>query len=97
MRYVTPVYFQHVTAGAYNTDTGNYGEDKLREEKRYASVTDTGADTLTLVYGAIKQGSLTIRLQRPYKEPFNNIRVGEKIYRVDQERHQKAFVVSEVQ
>ena len=97
MRYETPIFFRCVKPGEYNANTGNYGDDIITEEKRYASVTDTGAQTLGLVYGTIKQGSLTIRLQRPYKEPFSDIRVGEKIYRVDFERHLKNFVVSEVQ
>ena len=97
MRYDKPIFFRSVEPGEYNANTGNYGDDIITEKKRYASVTDTGAKTLGLVYGTIKQGSLTIRLQRPYKEPFNNIRVGEKIYRVDFERHLKNFVVSEVQ
>lgn len=97
MRYDTPIFFRRIVPGEYNATTGNYGEDTTTEEKRYASVTDTGASVLNLVYGAIKQGCLTIRLQRPYFEPFDNIRIGEKIYNVDFARRGKSFVVSEVQ
>ena len=97
MRYDTPIFFQSVKPGEYDTETHNYGEDIITEEKRFASVTDTGSEQITLIYGKLKQGSLTIRLQRPYKEPFNKIRVGKKIYNVDFARHSKAFVVSEVQ
>lgn len=97
MRYDKPIFFQRITPGEYNAITGNYGEDTLVEEKRYASVTDTGTQMLIFVYGSIKQGSLTIRLQRPYTVPFDNIRVDDKVYRVDLERHQKNFIVSEVQ
>ena len=97
MRYDIPIFFQRIEPGEYDTTTGNYGEDKTNEVKRFASVTDTGADTIILVYGTLKQGSFTIRLQRPYKEPFNNIRIGEKVYRVDKARKAKSFVVSEVQ
>lgn len=97
MRYDKPIYFQHIRQGEYNADSGNYGEDNITEVKRYADVTDTGTETLKFVYGAIKQGSLTIRLQRPYKEAFDKIKVGEKTYSVDFERRKKCFVVSEVQ
>mgnify|MGYP000662402319 CR=1 FL=1 len=38
------------------------------KKKRHASVTDTGTDTMNLVYGAIKQGSKTVRLQMHYKK-----------------------------
>lgn len=99
MRFDTPVYFQRITSD-YDASTGNYGVSILAEEMRRASVTDSGAQTLMLVYGELKQGSLTIRLQRPYDKPFNRIRIGEKFYHVDMKRNlrmKQAFVVSEVQ
>lgn len=97
MRYCTPIYFQTVTQGAYNANTGDYSPDNVTEEKKYADVTSSGINTLKLLYGDIKQGSLVVRLQRPYKEPFDKIRIADKLYRVDFSRGQKVFVVSEVQ
>lgn len=97
MRYVTPIYFQRVTPGEYNAETGNYGDDIITEERRFASVMDSGTETLRLVYGTIKQGSKTILIQLPYTKPFDYIRIGEKRYSVDFARRQKAFVASEVQ
>lgn len=97
MRYDKPIFFQSTEPGAYDPLTGDYGDDTISEVKKYASVTDTGTETLRLVYGAIKQGSFTIRLQQPYKKPFDRIRIGEKLYQVDFARKSRAFVVSEVQ
>lgn len=97
MRYDKPIFFQHTEPGEYNPITGDYGDDTISEAKRYASVTDTGTEMLQLVYGAIKQGSFTIRLQQPYTKPFDQIRMGEKCYKVDFARKSKCFVVSEVQ
>ena len=97
MRYDKPIYFQSVQKGEYNSLTGNYGADKITEEKRYADITDTGAEQLTLIYGKITQESLTIRLQRPFKLAFDRIRIGEKFYNVDKARYRKTFIVSEVQ
>lgn len=97
MRYDTPVYFRHVTS-TYNQSTGDY-DDTMSEVKRYASVSDTATDTITLVYGGLKQGSLTIRLQNHYPAPFDQIRIGEKLYHVDSSRvlrSKQTFVVSEV-
>ena len=101
MRYNTPIYFQRKQKGAYNAATGDYSPETVKEVKRYASVTDTGTDTLNLVYGGPKQGSLTIRLQRPYTDPFDQIRIGDgeqaKYYRADKSRLRKrVFIVSEV-
>ena len=100
MRFDTPIYFQRIIAGEYNPNTGDYANDTVIEVLRYASVTNSGAETLNLIYGEIKQGSFTIRIQGQYKEPFDRIRIGEKIYRVDFSRslrNKQTFVVSEVQ
>lgn len=100
MRFDTPIYFQSVKQGEYDASTGNYKENTIEEEKKYASVTDSKTETLKLVYGEIKQGCLTVRLQKAYKKPFNRIRIGEKIYSVDysrQLRYMACFVISEVQ
>ncbi len=100
MRCDTPVYFQRTTQGAYDASTGDYGEDIRTEERRWASVTDTGTETMTLVYGSLKQGSKTVRLQNHYTQPFDSIRIGEKQYRVDRERKlrtKQILIVSEVQ
>ena len=57
----------------------------------------TGTDALRLIYGDLKQGCKVVRLHRAYKKPFDRIRIGEKTYRVDLSRRNKAFYISEVQ
>ena len=98
MRYDTPIYFQHIET-EYDPTSGDYVEFPA-EELRYAAVTDSSTETMTLVYGNIKQGSLTIRLQNHYTKPFDQIRIGEKAYKVDRSRMlrvKQVFIVSEVQ
>ena len=97
MRYDTPIFFQTLVKGEYDPTTGNYEEVSPVEAKKFANVTDSGTEMLQLVYGKLKQGSLTIRLQRPYTEAFDRIRIGDKIFKADMVRRNKVFVVSEVQ
>lgn len=100
MRFDKPIYFQRVTQGEYDASTGNYGDDIISEVMKRASVTDSGVETMHLIYGAIHQGSKTIRLQNHYDEPFDSIRIGSKRYHVDFSRkldNKHIFVVSEVQ
>ena len=100
MRFDTPVYFRKIIPGELDVLTGNYVDDKVEEVRRFASVTDSGTKTLQLVYGKLKEGSKVVRLQNLYKEPFDNIRIGKTIYRVDFSRRARlrnAFVVSEIQ
>ena len=54
MRYDTPVYFQKITPGEYDPDTGDTAEDTIEEIERFASVYSTGAEMLNLVYGQIR-------------------------------------------
>lgn len=100
MRYDTPIYFQTVTKGEYDPNTGNYAEETVTEDEVFASVTDSSTETLKLVYGSIKQGCHTVRLQNIYRKPFDRIRMGEKVYKVDFSRKLRLkhiFVISEVQ
>lgn len=100
MRFDTPIYFQSIQKGELDTATGDYADDIITEAKRYADVTDTGTDTINLIYGELKQGCLTVRIQNHYNEPFRRIRIGNRVYRVDFERKHRTkhvFVVSEVQ
>lgn len=99
MRYDTQVFFQKRIPGAYDADTGNYEEDRIEENLKYAAVMDTQAEMIKLVYGSIKQGSLTLHIQNHYKKNFDYIRIGEKIYQVDYTRKlriKQTFIVSEV-
>lgn len=96
MRYNTAIYFQRIET-KYDSTTGNNGISLLSEDRRNAAITDTGTDTLQLLYGNIKQGALTVRLQRPYDAAFDRIRIGDKQYRADRSRlRNRVFIVSEV-
>lgn len=97
MRFDMPIFFQSVIQGEYDPGSGNYGPDKIVETKKYASVTDSGTETMKLIYGELKQGSKIVRLQNSYEAPFDRIQIGRRIYRVDFSRMSKRFVVSEVQ
>ena len=86
MRYDTMIYFQKLTQGEYDQETGDYKEDSVSEDSRQASIMDTTTQMMQLVYGMIKQGSLTIQLQNHYDQPFDQIRVGNTIYKADHSR-----------
>lgn len=96
----TPIYFCSSIPGAYDPTTGDYAESVDMEMLKWASVTDSGTETMNLVYGEVKQGSKTVRIQGHYTQPFNHIRIGNKKYRADMSRPLRrlhVFVVSEVQ
>lgn len=100
MRYDTMIYFQKLTQGEYDQETGDYKDDSVSEDQKQASVMDTTTQMMQVVYGMIKQGSLTLQLQNHYDHPFDQTRIGNKIYKVDYSRKlrtKQTFIVSEVQ
>ena len=100
MRYDKVIFFQKVKVGEYNKNSGDYDEPIIEETKRYANITNSGVETLKLIYGELKQGTLTIRILGEHKGLFDFIRIGNKRYKVDFSRalrRNQAFIVSEVQ
>ncbi|WP_278849706.1 hypothetical protein [Thomasclavelia spiroformis] len=100
MRYDTSIYFQKIEHGEYNSKTGDYEEDEVNNDRRMASVTGTKTEIMKLVYGSIKQGSLTIQIQNHYNNDFDYILINNKKYAVDSFRKlrtKEIFIVSEVQ
>ncbi len=99
MRYDTEIYFCREPEGIYNSETGDWEDGEAEQVKDYASVTETGTEALSLIYGDIRQGSLTVRIQNHYDEPFDYIRIGSRKYHVDKDRRlreKETFIVSEV-
>lgn len=97
MRYDTPVIFQQVE-DTYLAN-GDYAESVVEQHTEYASIQSTDAQTMHLVYGEIRQGSITLSLQNYIGYKFNRIVVNGKPYTVDQSidlRFKKAYVLSEI-
>lgn len=86
MRYDTPIYFQTITPGEYDPATGDYGDPTAKETMKLASVMDTQTDTMMQVFGEIRQDSKTAHIQTHYAEPFDAIRIGDKVYQVAHRR-----------
>lgn len=110
MRCDTKIYF--VTDGEKTLITdpsssnyGDYEAGEPAEVSRYADVTDTQTKTQQIVYGAFREGSKTVRLNEPYREVFDHIRIEDRdtgasaLYDVDAKRilrHRSTFICHEV-
>lgn len=110
MRCDTQIYF--ITDGERtlitdhnDPDYGGYAKTTPVEAGMLADVTDTKTETQQLVYGRLREGSVTVRLNRHYLDPFDHIRIVDrntgdsKLYDVDASRHlrhRSVFVCHEV-
>ena len=98
MRYSTPVYFVKQGEDVYDYDTGNYAPGQLIRDEVWANVSDMGTQRQTLIFGAIKQGALTVRIQNKVDQPFDYIEIDGQPYNVVSTRtfrHDQAFEMSE--
>lgn len=99
MRFDKEVYF-YTEKSNYNADTGDYDRVEVSEVPKMASVNQTETAMIRMIYDTIPQESLTVRLQNKYEKPFDYIRIGKKLYKVDKRIDlytKQAFIVSEVQ
>ncbi len=99
MRFDEAVYFQKITQGAYDPATGDYADPVVEETVKYGSIVDTSVKTMQLVYGQIRQGSVTVTLPLKYEGAFDRIRIGDSVYRADVRQSsggKDIFVCSEV-
>lgn len=98
MRYSTPIYFVKEGEDEYDYSTGDYVTTEPIKEAVWANVSDTGTERMQLIYGALKQGAITVRIQGKYEEAFDYIEVDGKEYNVDAFRtfrNDQAFNLSE--
>ena len=99
MRYDIPIYFQQLIPGDYDPKTGNYGEDQVMETQRLAAVMEKNTETMRILYGAIRQGSVTVHLQNRYEQAYDRIRIGDRVYQVDLRKNlrvKQVLVLTEV-
>ena len=99
MRYDTQIYFQQIIPGEYDPKTGNYEEDQVMETQRLAAVMETNTETMRILYGAIRQGSVTVHLQNRYEQAYDRIRIGDRVYQVDRRKNlrvKQVLVLTEV-
>ena len=98
MRYDKQIFFVKEGEDEYNYSTGDYVTTEPIKHEAWANVSDTGTERMRLIYGALKQGAITVRIQGKYEEAFDYIEVGDKKYNVDAFRtfrNDQAFNLSE--
>ena len=98
MRYSVPIYFVKETEPFYDYETGDYIDGEPIKEEAWANVSDTGTERMQLIYGALKQGAITVRIVGKYDKEFDYIEVEGKKYNVDAFRtfrNDQAFNLSE--
>lgn len=110
MRCDTQIYFvtdgiREMVADPQDENYGGYSEGTATETGRMADVTDTKTSTQQLVYGKLREGSVTVRLNGHHLEPFDHIRIVDritgtsKLFDVDAFRHlrqRSVFICHEV-
>lgn len=83
MRYNTPIYFIKYGKSEYDYDTGDYIEGEPTITCRNANVTETSDDNIAIEPGKVPEANVIIRLQHKFTEPYDVIKIGEKLYQTN--------------
>ncbi|MDN6670663.1 MAG: hypothetical protein L0L07_00060 [Staphylococcus equorum] len=98
MRLDKKIAFVSETGEVFDPSTGDYTSGETVKDYVWANVSDTGERRMQLLYGALKLGAKTIRLNSKYKKLFDYIEIDGKNYSVtlSKEGQQKSvYEVSE--
>ena len=98
VRYDKQIFFVKEGEEVYDYDTGDYVTSEPIKHEAWANVSDTGTERMQLIYGALKQGAITVRIRGKYEKEFDYILVDDKKYNVDAFRtfrNDQAFNLSE--
>lgn len=98
MRFDTKAFFLKETERTYDPESGNYTDNEITKDLVYCSKSPTNEKKMMIVYGKLKEDSLTIVLQNHYKKDFDYIEIDNKKYIVDSSkklRNKHIFVISE--
>lgn len=85
MRYDTPLYFVSEGSKKYDPDTGKYIISDPIKTKKYANVTDMGAERQQVVFGDVSSKRKVVRLQRAYISLYDYIEINGSKYYVNSE------------
>lgn len=96
MRYDTKLYFVRETGlEEYDNDTGDLIESEPIKTSRWVNVADMGEERMQAIFGRLKQGSVTIKMQGSYNEPFDYLEIGGKAYDVALTKRTRTITIYE--
>lgn len=75
MRYDRKVWFVNEKESAYDETTGDYTDPVVERIFRLANITTTGENSMVMLYGKIKQGAYTVRVQNGLEAPYQHIEI----------------------
>ena len=99
MRYDKRIYFVKEGEDVYDYTTGNHIPGEAIKTEAWANISDMGTERQTLIFGGLKQGALTVRIQGKYEKPFDYIEHDGKTHKVENARtfrNDQVFEVSEI-
>ena len=75
MRYDRKVWFVNEKESVYDETTGDYTDPVVERIFRNASISTTGEQSMVMLYGKIKQGAYTVRIQNGLEAPYQHIEI----------------------
>ena len=96
MRYDKQIMLVTNGTDIFNPTTGDYETTDPTYTNKWANVTDMSQDTQTFLFGGLKEGAYTVRLQGHVMQKFDHIRMDGKDYNIRSQRVLRRFTVLKV-
>lgn len=89
MRYDTEIFFQNVSQGEYDPETGDYGDPIIQETGRDAAVYSYSASAQMKDFGKLMGEMVKVHFQNDYTDSFDRVRIGDRIYEAFDRSHMR--------
>lgn len=83
MRFDKVIYLVGKGTSKFDYETGNTKVDEPIKKKFYASISDTGTERMSLLYGGARQNALTVTLKNVNAQNIDYLEIDGKKYNID--------------
>lgn len=83
MRFDKIIYLVEKGTSKFDYGTGNTKVDEPIKKKFYASISDTGTERMSLLYGGVRQNALTVTLKNAVIQNIDYLEIDGKKYNID--------------
>ena len=83
MRFDKVIFLVEKGTSKFDYETGNTKVDDPIKKKFYASISDTGTERMSLLYGGVRQNALTVTLKNINLQNIDYIEIDGKKYNID--------------
>lgn len=93
MNFSDRITFVKMSDSYYDTDLGEYVESGKVEVVKPCHLSTMGLERVTAIFGSVNRHITVARLQNPYEQPFDYVKVDNRPYQVERQSNYRKGVL----